>query len=219
MRHECGIRIGLGMELRSPRVSKVIVVFYQLVALPFKFLTCFSFHAELSFVPCPVLLELFQHFFEFSSTISESLGSQLHGCVFTEFSCTLASSTTAQGIRILSISLVQFPQTQCVCLSPFHPFHSVLQVHSLFPFILPFVCWSFGQIQIHLSGISFLYFLLLNVIPSSICPSIIWIIPLRFAWSFWNSQDWVNINSVPRADQVSLVLLGYVSSILCEERF
>ena len=60
----------------------MIVVFYQLVTIPFKFPYLFFLFTQ-SFLLFLVLCYLvFQHFFEFIHYIREHGGSQLHGCVF-----------------------------------------------------------------------------------------------------------------------------------------
>ncbi len=80
--HECGIRIGLGIGITFSKDFKVIVVFNQLVTIPFKFPDLFFLFTQ-SFLLFLVLCYLvFQHFFEFIHYIREHGGSQLHGCAF-----------------------------------------------------------------------------------------------------------------------------------------
>ena len=81
--HECGIRIGLGIGITFSKDIKVIVVFHQLVTIPFKFPDLFLFLPQ-GFLFFLVLCcrPVFQGFFKFIRYAREHGGSELHGCVF-----------------------------------------------------------------------------------------------------------------------------------------
>ena len=81
--HECGTRIGLGIGVAFSKGIKVIVVFYQLVTIPFKFhdlLLLFAQGFLFFLILCCRLV--FQGFFKFIHYVREPAGSKLHGCVF-----------------------------------------------------------------------------------------------------------------------------------------
>lgn len=81
--YEGGVRIGLGVGVTFFKGIRVIVVFYQLVTIPFKFPDLFLLFAEgflLFFVFCCRLV--FQDFFKFIYYVREHGGSKLCGCVF-----------------------------------------------------------------------------------------------------------------------------------------
>ena len=54
--HECGTRIGLGIGVTFSKGIKVIVIFYQLVTIPFKFPDLLLLFAQsFLFLPYPLL--------------------------------------------------------------------------------------------------------------------------------------------------------------------